>query len=90
MSDTNQTILPKEFCFRCDKVTPSRRVEHGSWTEWLCQVCNWQVDCDWDESLDDEDYAEPIGSCDNCGTNIYRYDDDGTELCDQCQWWADQ
>lgn len=40
---------------------------------------------------DDEDDGEPIGSCDNCGTNLYRddtYIHHGDELCGQCFWWA--
>lgn len=41
---------------------------------------------------DDLDYdPEPIGSCDNCDTNLYEDDCyflDGDELCGQCYWWA--
>lgn len=39
---------------------------------------------EWESDGDDE----PIGSCDNCGCNIYAYEDDGSGLCDQCQWFA--
>lgn len=32
-----------------------------------------------------DDCEEPIGSCDNCGVNIYEEDSyDG--LCSQCHW----
>lgn len=33
---------------------------------------------------------EPVGSCVNCGVNIYADEDDGSGLCDQCQWLAAQ
>lgn len=45
---------------------------------------------EWDGSYDD-DYGEPIGSCDECGTNLYEddcYIHQGDELCGQCYWWA--
>lgn len=35
----------------------------------------WPDDCD-----------EPTGSCDWCGTNVYG----GGDLCDQCEWQAEQ
>ena len=49
------------------------------------------VDDDYYEIGDDGDYSEPIGSCDECGTNLY--DDDvwvffGEDLCGQCYWHA--
>ena len=36
----------------------------------------------------DEYYNTPIGSCDNCGVNVYPDEDDGSGLCGQCQWFA--
>lgn len=33
---------------------------------------------------DDDPEDEPVGSCEECGTNIYADDDE--ELCDQCLW----
>jgi hypothetical protein len=42
-----------------------------------------------DES-DDDDYGEPIGSCDECSTNLYEdncYEIDGLEVCGHCYWW---
>lgn len=34
---------------------------------------------------DDQGYNdEPIGSCEECGCNLYPEDD--FHLCDQCQW----
>jgi hypothetical protein len=39
-------------------------------------------------SDDDEDYSEPIGSCDNCGVNIYEDDREWGGLCDSCAWFA--
>jgi transposase len=38
----------------------------------------------------EEDYFEddePVDSCHNCGCNIYASEDDGSGLCDQCQWF---
>lgn len=40
---------------------------------------------------DDYDSSEPIGSCDECATNLYEDDayvlPDGTEVCGQCLWY---
>ncbi len=36
----------------------------------------------------EEDDGEPVGSCDNCGSNIYADEADSTCLCHQCQWFA--
>lgn len=44
-----------------------------------------------DDGYDWRDYDrddEPVGSCESCGCNIYADDDDGSGLCDECQWWA--
>jgi len=40
------------------------------------------------EIFDDEleDNFEPVGSCEECCTNLYEEDD--PELCDQCLWAA--
>ena len=35
--------------------------------------------------IPDADFAEPIGSCDECGINIYAESED-TGLCDQCEF----
>ncbi|OQW35855.1 MAG: hypothetical protein A4E20_08930 [Nitrospira sp. SG-bin2] len=35
-----------------------------------------------------EAYSEPVGSCERCGVNLYKDDDE--ELCDQCLWHAKQ
>lgn len=40
-------------------------------------------DEDWDSS------SEPVGSCDECGTNLYA-DDEWDGLCNQCAWLAEQ
>lgn len=39
---------------------------------------------------DDYDSGEPVGSCDNCETNVYAFEDDGSGLCGHCQWLAEQ
>ena len=43
---------------------------------------------DLDEMPDLDEWEEPKGSCDNCGTNLYA--DDGDFLCGQCEWFAAQ
>lgn len=35
----------------------------------------------------DWERSEPVASCARCGMNIYEDDFDGTDLCDQCEWW---
>ena len=42
---------------------------------------------DWD--WEDCDDSEPVGSCDGCGCDVYCWEDDGSGLCDQCQWAAE-
>ena len=37
---------------------------------------------------DEDERREPVGSCDWCGSDIYRGDWDG--LCEQCAWHASQ
>lgn len=39
---------------------------------------------DFDVEFDDDPYDEPVGSCEQCGTNLYSEDD--PEYCDQCLW----
>lgn len=63
----------------------------------ICDHCKDELDFD-DDGIDewddygpyDEDDGEPVGSCDNCDLNIYPSEDDGSGLCDQCQWYAAQ
>jgi len=45
---------------------------------------------DYDGECDPDDFEdnEPIGSCENCESDIYESEDDGSGLCDQCQWYA--
>lgn len=70
-----------EYCPRCQCVQPVKAVRGPMASEWSCAVCHYQHDV---EFYDDEDDNEPVGSCDNCGTNLYPHDDD--VLCDQCLW----
>lgn len=42
-----------------------------------------------DDDLSGE-FDEPVDFCDNCGSDIYEDEDDGSGLCDQCQWWLAQ
>lgn len=42
---------------------------------------------DYDDTEDDDENVEPIGSCDECGANVYAEDGwtvRGEMLCDQC------
>ena len=41
-----------------------------------------------DDFDDDFDESEPVGSCINCESDIYPFEDDGSGLCDQCQWYS--
>lgn len=75
-----------EFCQRCGRVTPSRVIDHATATEWKCAICGWQVDLMVNEEDDD---SEPTDSCESCGANIYPHEDDGSHVCDQCQWYAE-
>lgn len=43
-----------------------------------------------DDGFDPAEWdGEPVGSCDNCGCNLYA-DDEWDGLCNQCAWWAAQ
>jgi hypothetical protein len=46
--------------------------------------CPWEED----EYTFDDDMGEPVGSCDLCDCNIYEEEDDGSGLCDQCQFYV--
>ena len=39
---------------------------------------------------DEEDDSEPVGSCIECGCNLYIDDDLDEWMCDQCLWWNEQ
>lgn len=43
---------------------------------------------DWDEPIPLD--CQPVGSCDECGCDIYPDEYHGDGLCDQCAWWAEQ
>lgn len=46
-----------------------------------------EFDNDYDDGDFDEEYYEPVGSCDNCECDIYEDDvDEDGALCDQCRW----
>ena len=78
----NDECVP-EYCPRCMSVQPVKVVRCATYAEWKCKNCDWQHDC---ETYDCDEDNEPVGSCDNCGTNLYRTDDD--YFCDQCLWHA--
>jgi hypothetical protein len=92
VSDTSSESEPKEpkqqkdFCYQCNAVVTVNMVEHATWTEWNCTACGGQTDwlADYDKEHWADDVSEPIGSCENCGTNLY--DDDDPEYCGQCLW----
>ena len=62
---------------------PNDSCSHG-----ICQECYEDLVDEITEDEDDSD--EPISSCDNCGVNVYEDEDDGSGLCNQCQWFAAQ
>lgn len=78
------TAEPRDYCMTCGTTQPVKSQRFPSGTEWRCAVCNAQTDFDHDEDYDD--YSEAVGSCENCGTNLYA--DDDPELCDQCLFYA--
>ena len=39
---------------------------------------------------DDGDTSEPIGSCDECGGNLYGDEEEYDGMCSQCAWYAEQ
>jgi len=51
-----------------------------------CEACDQERGF----SFDDVDDWEPIGSCDNCGANIYDESEVHDGLCDQCAWYVEQ
>ena len=76
-------------------------IEDGLHCELCCAEPPWGCPCYWcqgerydvDEEDDydfygDDDYSEPVGSCEWCGTNLYEDEDEF--LCDQCLWHAEQ
>lgn len=87
----------REFCGRCSMTQDCKLVSDAGGVGTYCCECNYLVDYDHDEDFEDDDEwddqdedweddesDEPIGSCENCGTNLYPEDDD--EFCDQCLW----
>ncbi len=52
-----------------------------------------EVEAAWAEIDDaagyEDDWCEPVGSCESCDSNLYEGDDyDG--LCSQCAWYAER
>lgn len=54
----------------------------------VCDHCHDELASDEDGMDDGFDNYEPVGSCDNCDWDYYAEEDDGSGLCDQCQWHA--
>lgn len=76
----------QDYCVKCDKVQPVTAVSSPTMTSYRCTVCGTQTDADYDfGDYGDEYDDEPIGSCDECGTNLYQ-DDEYNGLCGQCYW----
>lgn len=74
-----------DYCVKCERTQPVKSARLPTGFAWYCTVCAAMTDFDrfdeWDCS------GEPVGSCENCGTNLYEDDDD--ELCSYCLWWAE-
>jgi len=93
-----QEYQMREYCGRCCTAQECKRVRDACGWGTYCRECNYLVDYDHDDDFeDDEDdwdmdeddweddqWDEPVGSCENCSTNLYAEDD--PELCDQCLW----
>ncbi len=88
----------REFCCRCSITQDCKLISDANGVGTYCCECNHLVDYDHDDDFDDDEddwemdeddweddqYDEPVGSCENCNTNLYAEDD--PELCDQCLW----
>ncbi len=83
---SNGDTPPGDQCPRCGALG----VE---WDETGCAVCDADPGLREDSSGDgfepDDGYTEPVGSCDECGCNLYQ-DDEWDGLCNQCAWYAAQ
>jgi hypothetical protein len=77
-------MTTQDYCWKCQCSRDCKIVRHSSGDETVCLTCGTQVDFSHSEMDDFEESDEPVGSCENCGTNLYPDDDD--ELCDQCLW----
>lgn len=76
-----------DYCHKCDRTTETKYVKTATEGTYSCAVCGTVLDYDYDDLRDDpDDIGDPVGSCKNCGTNLY--DDDDDELCNQCLWAA--
>lgn len=75
--------MEHKSCSRCNAGMPSFRVNN------LCEECyaeEW--DGDYDGEIDEDN--EPIGSCEECGSDLFAFEDededDGEGVCDECRW----
>lgn len=50
---------------------------------------DFEPDMDGDDLGQDDDFNEPVGSCDNCECNLYA-DDEWDGLCNACYWLSRQ
>lgn len=46
------------------------------------------LDSFYEDGWESDGADEPVGSCENCGCNLYE--DDCGILCSQCNWWEDR
>lgn len=71
------------YCCECNYL-----VDYDYDCEFDCDAGEYDDDeDDWDmdeDDWEDDQWDEPVGSCENCNTNLYAEDD--PELCDQCLW----
>jgi len=90
-----ETECDVESCDLCNKIVCDNCCE---WSHDEDDYDNGQTVCSECESAlpirgeyDDPEFdpeCDPVGSCENCGTNLYSGDDE--RLCDQCEWSASQ
>lgn len=78
--------MASDYCIRCGKTTEQRCNGGPDWTEWRCVECGAQTDVDYYGPDECYDYSEPVGSCGNCGVNLYEDDDE--YFCDGCLFMA--
>ena len=43
-----------------------------------------------DDFHDADTELEVVGSCDECGVDVFSDEDDGSGLCESCSWYLSQ
>lgn len=70
-----------DICYVCDGSGKTDPLEKRD-----CPECGGTG---WSEPFFEEPDYEIVGSCENCGVDVPAYMDDGSGLCEQCQFMAE-